>query len=214
MSETLLTEGPMPLSSVQPYLPAATRQASENGTPLVLHAGNWKTISEPNSKTKLTRKLDKYLEYVAGRSRFPGDVIEVKENLEYPLFDTQNAQEALYLREFLIEAGLLRSVERKGVKLTVKGWERIESPTSSRVVPGTCFVAMSFHQSLLSAYDDGIQPAIEDDCGLKAIRMDSVEHNERIGDRMIAEIRRCEFMVADFTGNDETSTTRRVTRQR
>jgi nucleoside 2-deoxyribosyltransferase len=47
----------------------------------------------------------------------------------------------------------------------------------------------------------GIQPSIEVDCGFtKAIRVDREHFGDRIDDRIIAEIRRCRFIVADFTG--------------
>ena len=47
----------------------------------------------------------------------------------------------------------------------------------------------------------GIKAAIEQDCGLDAIRIDEVPDTEKICDRMIAEIRRCQFLVADYTGH-------------
>jgi len=35
---------------------------------------------------------------------------------------------------------------------------------------------------------------------MKAVRIDLEPHNDNIVDRIIAEIRTCQFMVADFTG--------------
>ena len=58
---------------------------------------------------------------------------------------------------------------------------------------------MSFDPSLESAYDDGIYPAIKIDCDMDPIRIDYVDHNEKICDKIIAEIRTCQFLVADFT---------------
>ena len=49
------------------------------------------------------------------------------------------------------------------------------------------------------AYESGIEPAVKD-AGFTPIRIDQKEHNNEIPDEIIAEIRDCEFMVADFTG--------------
>lgn len=85
--------------------------------------------------------------------------------------------------------------------LTWEGWEEVEPLAGS--VPGLGFVAMAFRDDLKEAFDDGIVPAIESDCGFRAVRVDRehLEPNEKICDRIITEIRRCQFVVADFTHN-------------
>ena len=50
-------------------------------------------------------------------------------------------------------------------------------------------------------FEDGFKPAIEDDNRTKAVRIDRLEHNRKIDDEIIAEIRRSRYLVADFTGN-------------
>jgi len=80
--------------------------------------------------------------------------------------------------------------------MEVKGWEQLQ-PTAG--IPGKCFVAMSFHESLKDAYENGIFLAVKEDCKMDPVRMDLVEHNEKIGDKMIAEIRTCQFLVSDVT---------------
>ena len=62
---------------------------------------------------------------------------------------------------------------------------------------------MSFNEALDSAYELGIKPAIEADCHMTAIRIDKVHHNEKICDKILAEIRRCQFVVADMTGQNQ-----------
>jgi hypothetical protein len=66
-------------------------------------------------------------------------------------------------------------------------------------VHGRCFVAMAFRDSLLEAYTEGIHAAIKKDCGFEAVRMLELEHNDKICDRIIVEIRKAQFVVADFT---------------
>ncbi|MBI3048828.1 MAG: hypothetical protein HYY76_11035 [Acidobacteria bacterium] len=59
---------------------------------------------------------------------------------------------------------------------------------------------MSFSDELEPAWQNGIRPALEE-TGYQPIRIDKVEHNEKICDRILAEIRRSGIVVADFTGN-------------
>src|SRR5262249_36628001 len=73
--------------------------------------------------------------------------------------------------------------------------------TASGGIPGTCFVAMSFGVELNTAYDEGIAPSIRDDCGFRVLRVDRVEHNDNINDKIIADLRSAQFVVADFTGH-------------
>ena len=58
---------------------------------------------------------------------------------------------------------------------------------------------MSFEPDLKPAYDLGIHPAVHDDCGIDDVRVDYVEHVENINDKILADIRRAQFVVADFT---------------
>ena len=60
------------------------------------------------------------------------------------------------------------------------------------------FIAMSFAESMESAYRSGLRLGIED-CGYTGLRVDAKEHNEKICDVIVAEIRNSKFLVADFT---------------
>lgn len=68
----------------------------------------------------------------------------------------------------------------------------------SGAIAGSCFVAMSFDPALTPAYDQGIFPAL-DACGFHVIRLDRVEHNDNINDKIIADLRTSQLIVADFT---------------
>ena len=82
--------------------------------------------------------------------------------------------------------------------VTPAGWERFEPPAGAGGIPGRCFIAMAFDSFLNEAYERGIRPAILD-CGADPIRLDRVHYNEKICDKILAEIRLAQFMVADFT---------------
>jgi nucleoside 2-deoxyribosyltransferase len=60
---------------------------------------------------------------------------------------------------------------------------------------------MWFDASMSKAYNKGIALGVED-AGYKPIRIDRKDHNNKIDDEIIAEIRRSRFLVADFTQGD------------
>ena len=81
--------------------------------------------------------------------------------------------------------------------LNVKGLERLESLETNKD-SRQAFVAMWFDESMNDTYDEAIQPAIEE-MGYRAMRIDKKEHNNRIDDEIIAEIKRSKLLIADFS---------------
>lgn len=89
------------------------------------------------------------------------------------------------------------------LRLTPKGWNRV-----AEIERGTAalqyrqaFVAMWFDDSMGQAWNSGFKPGVEEGTGIKAARVDLKEHNDKICDVIIAEIRKSSFLIADFTGN-------------
>lgn len=60
------------------------------------------------------------------------------------------------------------------------------------------FVAMSFDPSLKCVFEQGIGPALED-AGYRSLRIDQTDFTGGVVDRIMAEIRKSKFVVADFT---------------
>lgn len=89
--------------------------------------------------------------------------------------------------------------DQGGLSLTLAGHnylDEIQASASANSIQA--FVAMWFSDEMTSAYDQGIVPAIQA-AGYKPMRIDRKEHNNKIDDEIIAEIRRSRFVVADFT---------------
>jgi hypothetical protein len=84
--------------------------------------------------------------------------------------------------------------------LTSKGWQRLEEMSRIRPKGNVAFVAMNFSNEFKPAWSDGFKPCLIES-GFNPVRMDLVEHNDKIDDRIVAEIRRSSLLVADFTGN-------------
>lgn len=181
-----------------PYVRAHTRQAAEGGQTAELTNDNWRDLARGHANTPVATKLRKLLELVAKRSRRPGEDVEIRRDLIYPLVDAVSAEEVQYLIDHLLERGFLdKSRFHDYFVLLVEGWASLEPAPGG--IPGRGFVAMSFDPSLSDAYTQGIQPAIKDDCGFDPIRVDLIHHNGKICDRIVAEIRLAQFVVADFT---------------
>ncbi|UWU80721.1 hypothetical protein N2603_20320 [Bradyrhizobium huanghuaihaiense] len=85
---------------------------------------------------------------------------------------------------------------------TAQGWLKIDDLVTRLSSTTQAFVAMWFNDAVQAAYIEGIEPAIKD-CGYRAVRIDQKEHNNKIDDEIIAEIRRSKFVVADFTCEKE-----------
>uniref|UniRef100_UPI002FCBECA0 hypothetical protein n=1 Tax=Brevundimonas sp. TaxID=1871086 RepID=UPI002FCBECA0 len=101
------------------------------------------------------------------------------------------------LLELLSQDGF---IEQSGdyALLTSSGWDRLDGTRIGGSDSLQVFVAMWFHQSTDEVYTNGIALAIKD-AGYEPFRIDAKEHNNKIDDEIIAEIRRSRFLVSDFT---------------
>jgi ribosomal protein S27E len=184
-----------------PYLAAHTRQANVQGLVVELTTDNWRDFARSHQGKPVSQKALAVLDHVAKRSGWPGDRVELFYESSAPLFDAVSEDEVGYLVQHLLSGKLLREHANlsggKELIVTPEGWARLEPPAGGGI-PGRCFVAMSFDKSLESAYTEGIQPAVAE-CGFSPVRVDLVEHNEKICDKILAEIRLAQFVVADFT---------------
>ncbi len=179
------------------YLSIHTRQAYERGQQVELNSMNWKELALAHQNTPIALKATKLLELTAMRSK-AGKSAKFDIVSDPPLVDAVDSHELIYLFKHLTELGYLEHRGSELYLLKVKGWEQIQAPTVNGV-PGKCFVAMSFHDSLKDVYENGIFLAVKSDCKMEPVRLDFVQHNEKICDKIIAEIRTCQFLVADVT---------------
>jgi nucleoside 2-deoxyribosyltransferase len=58
---------------------------------------------------------------------------------------------------------------------------------------------MAFSNEMTPIFEEGFLPALRD-AGFEVILVNRIPHNDKIDDRIIAEIRRSGLVVADFTG--------------
>ncbi|MGB2808734.1 MAG: hypothetical protein WBC22_13400, partial [Sedimentisphaerales bacterium] len=75
----------------------------------------------------------------------------------------------------------------------------IDNLTAHEADNKRAFVAMWFDKSMDDYYKNGIKKAIED-AGYRAVRIDLQDFTEKICDEIIAGIKRCKFLLSDFSG--------------
>jgi hypothetical protein len=120
--------------------------------------------------------------------------------------EARSFDEALALFELMVEDGYLhmRGMNGRWIYLTPRGFQYLEALESGGADSLQAFVAMWFDPSVGEAWRLGIAPGLRD-AGYVPMRIDQKQHNNKIDDEIIAEIRRSKFLVADFTcGGDKT----------
>jgi len=185
-------------------LSAQTRRASDAGATIELLSTTIESlIAEAPRPTTPYDVLDPLLLAIHAATADVSASVTIPYD-DYPLFWLKGPQELIDFLHLLANLRLIELEEepqnqRLLTKLTLQGWDRLSELRKVGRSSDQAFVAMSFASELDAAWTDGIEPALRD-AGWKPIRMDRIHHNEKIDDRIVAEIRRSGLVVADFTG--------------
>jgi hypothetical protein len=186
--------------TLQPYLSAETRQASERKRTIVLRRDNYIALADLHRWTSVQEKSRKILERIRSESSFFSQTVPLNPDCDYPLFDAISPVECGALINTLFAKNLIShhtSTSPNDWCLTIEGWESVE-PLRAGGIPGRCFVAMAFDSDLDGAYFEGIKPAVIE-AGYEPVCMKERLTNDNICDVILAEIRKARFVVADFT---------------
>lgn len=195
------------------YLSIYSRECQETGRraefPVPFDLSEMELLAEAYAHTSVPDRADRLLRFLARRTDHPGKPVGVNAYYDYPVAHAIEPEEFDYYLEYLAHAGWIERPAGLDAKIsgqdpeiaydretvvTVDGWKRIASVGGGRVA----FVAMSFAAELEAAFVDGLTPAISD-AGYQPLRVDKIEHNEKICDRIVSEIRRARFLIADVT---------------
>ena len=167
---------------------------------------------------RVSQRVDRVLQFLEARTRTPGEAVTIDPN---PDVESHHAKVTVYYQllahsesigwndlKYLLDHLAERRMVRKLISsrheypylLEVRGFERLDElkkvgPASDRV-----FIAMWFDDSL-DAASESIKDAIEA-AGYQAIRVDKQHYVGNIVDKIISEIRRSRFVVADFSQDD------------
>ena len=151
---------------------------------------------------QVQEKLDLLLNHLSRASKFPGDRFTFDYRTDYPVLCAHNVTEAEFYLNTLAEGGSI-SLDGTGLGspprgvVTGRGWMLLEQLVQSGADSPNGFIAMWFDPSQVEI-EAAITAAITS-AGYRPIRIDKVEHLNRIDDEIIARIRQSKFLVADFT---------------
>lgn len=178
------------------------------GTPL-LKATDMPSILARRS-LGFSDKVDRFLLMLEAEKYRPGDPLPWRTGVETEAsvrarhrtmlwIEAASEKEFYAFRQALTDAGLLKSDSVGAApRLGPRAYERLDQLASAAASTDQGFVAMWFGDAIGDAYVSGIEPALAE-AGYRALRIDRKEHNNRIDDEILAEIRRSRFVVADFT---------------
>jgi nucleoside 2-deoxyribosyltransferase len=183
-------------------LSGVVRESSEQGRPLELDTYR---VAELLSAARPPRDpleaIDRLLLYLYDKAGSLSSPVQIFPDVDFPLVYARNGNE---LARYLSKAESLGFIERQNlgvdVLLDLKGWERVAELRRTRTLSDQAFVAMWFAPEMLNAWTEGLKPALAA-TGYRPVRLDMEEHNDKVDDRIIAEIRRSGLVVADFSGD-------------
>ena len=155
-----------------------------------------------NTEPSVNEKLQILLRFLGTLSDHPGQQVDFDSANDYSVLCAKNRDEAeFYLRALdgqgLVSAGALLTGALPCM-VTSAGWQEIERIEQSGSASSNGFIAMWFDPSQ-DAVKQAIRSAIES-AGYVPVRIDQIEHVNRIDDEIIARIRQSKFLVADLTG--------------
>ena len=168
------------------------------------------TIMDAKQRRNLPvhERADRLLQYIGDQTEDIGDrvpltVPDMRDTAIAAWSESVEQRGVATLLEYLGEQGWIKSsAEYTHNTLTVEGYARLAELETANTESSRGFVAMWFDASTDEAWEKGIKLGIED-AGYEAVRIDEQEHNDKIDDRIIAEIRRSRFIVADFTQGEK-----------
>lgn len=173
-------------------------ETPEINSALIERAGNLPALS-------VTMRRDRLLTYLVKQSARIGQSMRFLNGPQvYSLLawsESTEGDELRFLMSILMDNGwIAQSAHSGGVDARVLEAGYIHIDEVQRSVAGSTqgFIAMWFDASMDEPYGLGISEGIQD-AGYAPMRIDKKQHNNRIDDEMIAEIRRSRFLVADFT---------------
>lgn len=149
--------------------------------------------------TKIIEKIDRILFNIANKCSYPAEDIHINPEDDYPLGYCKNTAEFNYFLRYLTESNLLIYRPPNRWRLTVQGWERVDNIQKTSATSSQVFVAMNFDGDFDTCYEEGIKLALEE-TNYRPYRIDREEHADKIDDKILSEIKRSRFIIAEFTG--------------
>jgi nucleoside 2-deoxyribosyltransferase len=146
--------------------------------------------------------IDKIILFINSKVKTPYEYYTFELKYDYSIVFARNEQEFKYylLSSLKPEINFLESNQNNGYRLSLNGWKRLDDIQNKIIDSKKAFVAMWFDDGMDNYYINGIKKALEN-TGYIPIRVKELQHNEKIDDKIIAEIKKSGLFIADFTGH-------------
>ncbi len=175
---------------------------------------SWRQMRQP---LPVPARADRLLRYLANKFSVIGSPVTslLNDDIYYEMLawsESANERELLFLADYLVKREWVdKSRNNNGVfmsTVTVDGYARVAELDAKNNDSLQGFVAMWFpdknnkdYDCIKKAYDEGIDLGIRQ-AGYDPLKINDLPHNDQITDKIISEIRRSKFLVADFTHGD------------
>lgn len=151
-------------------------------------------------------KANLILRHLQRKSMYPGEGITLALDPNYSIGFCNNKLEFDFCRSYLLDLKLIENVPNPhgrisvDYRITPSGWAYLSGIGADAEDQG--FIAMAFRLPTSDVlHINGLNPGITN-AGYNPLRIDRKDHNNRIDDEIVAEIRKSKFMVADLTGKN------------
>lgn len=162
---------------------------------------NWQSLFKIRTPS-FHERADKLLLALQKKTEYVGHDLPLSE--EWLSFGwCENRYELQEFLSFLTTTKRIQGQNHGGgfsYKIIADGWKYLEELNKINAGSQQVFVAMCFSEEMKSVYDTTISKGIES-AGYKPHLVSGREHNGKIDDEIIAQIRRSRFVLADFTGH-------------
>ena len=154
----------------------------------------------PYKEILMDERMDLIISYVAENTKQFGNPVQLEPH--FRRFYFRNEAELAKFVQWMEKMGFVETHALPcNAILEPEGMRRYEALKNKPINSKQVFVAMDFTRIPKSVYTNAIEKACED-CGYKAFRVDMKPHNEYIMNKVIAEIKKSKFVIADFTYNN------------
>lgn len=132
--------------------------------------------------------------WIQARSQPDGQYVGLRD-VDFAIAHASSPAAMSYLLEQAAGLGWIEHQTNEGWRLTLDGWKQALEWRRKKPDARQVFVAMSFDRRYEPAWK-ALDAAIRE-VGLIPMRVDQLEHNDKICDRLMAEIRRSGLVIAD-----------------
>lgn len=184
------------------------RNNSTIENPLFLNTEMLSKIPEivlPYKRLTVMEKVDSVLKYLGNTAKTLTDFVDIYLN-DYVRFYLFKPNSLVTIIHFLHKQKYIRIQDKTDhytCLLTIEGWGKYEKLKEINVYSKKVFVAFEFNTDFAEDLFKTIQSACYECNEFNAVKSDPSQHDEKICDKIIVDIKESRFIVADFTGQNQ-----------